>query len=338
MEKRKLMALGQSSLVIALPKQWRDKNDLNRGDYVSLTEQTDGSLNIYPGTEVKKERKIILSFSMEEEGNSITRHIISCYLNGYTAIQLLSKNVFTIEQHSAIRRVVKILYMRIMESNSRKILINTMLDESMGSLKSGIERMNLITSSMCSDILTSIKNWDKDIAMSIISLEDDVDQFAFLLLRLIRLASQDSALARDLEIGTIDCLDCQTLVHKIERVADHITNIAERIVILFDNKIHQPKDIYNIMTEMAEIAFDSYNRATNAFLSKNVDETNEIIDNQIKVEKLREELTPLIYGKKSENTLFTCNLCAIIERIDRISEYAADIAELAIDRVYNLKS
>lgn len=337
MEKRKLMALGKSSLVIAIPKHWMKKNDLKRGDYVSLNVRNDGSLNVYPGTEVKKERKITLSFSVEEDGNSITRHIISCYLNGYTTIQLLSKNVFTAGQHGAIRSVVQTLYMRIMESNSRKITINTMLDESMGSLKSGIERMNLITCSMCSDTLASIKNWDKDLAQSIISLEDDVDQFSYLHLRLIRMASQDSALAKDLEINILDCLDCQTLVHRIEQVADHITNIANRLIILFDTKIHLPKNALKIIIEMAEIAFDSYYKATEAFLLKNVDETNEIIDKQKEIESLREEMTPLLYGNMDKNNLFTCNLCSIIDSIDRISECAADIAELAIDRTYNLQ-
>lgn len=338
MEKRKLMALGKSSLVIAVPKHWMKKNDLERGDYVSLNVRNDGSLNIYPGTEVKKERKITLSFSVEEDGHSINRHIISCYLNGYTTIQLLSKSVFTAGQHGAIRSVVQTLYMRIMEANSRKITINTMLDESMGSLKSGIERMNLITCSMCSDTLESIKNWDEGLAQSIVSLEDDVDQFMYLLLRLIRMASQDSALARDLEINVLDCLDCQTLVHRIEHVADHITNIASRIITLFDTKIHLPKDALKIIIETAEIAFDSYYKATDAFLSKNTDETNEIIDRQKEIERLREEMTPLLYGKEDEDNLITCNLCSIIESIDRISEYAADIAELAINRTYNLQS
>lgn len=338
MEKRKLMALGKSSLVIAIPKHWMKKNDLERGDYVSLNVRNDGSLNVYPGTELKKERKITLSFSVEEDGYSINRHIISCYLNGYTTIQLLSKNVFTAGQHGAIRSVVQTLYMRIMEANSRKITINTMLDESMGSLKSGIERMNLITCSMCSDTLESIKNWDKGLAQSIVSLEDDVDQFMYLLLRLIRMASQDSALARDLEINILDCLDCQTLVHRIEHVADHITNIASRIITLFDTKIHLPKDALKIIIETAEIAFDSYYKATDAFLSKNTDETNEIIDKQKEIERLREEMTPLLYGKEDEDNLITCNLCSIIESIDRISEYAADIAELAINRTYNLQS
>lgn len=331
------MALGKSSLVIAIPKHWMKKNDLNRGDYVSLNVRNDGSLNVYPGTEVKKERKINLSFSMEEDENSITRHIISCYLNGYTTIQLLSKNIFTAGQHSAIRSVVKNLYMRIMEANSRKITINTMLDESMGSLKSGIERMNLITGSMFSDTLASIKNWDKELAQSVVSLEDDVDQFMYLLLRLIRMASQDSSLARDLEINILDCLDCQTLVHRIEHVADHVTNIASRIIILFDTKIHVPKDAFKIIIETAEIAFESYCKATTAFLSKNVEETNEIIDKQKEIDRLREKMMPLLYGKEYENNLITCNLCAIVESIDRIGEYAADIAELAIDRTYNFQ-
>lgn len=335
MEKRKLMALGKSSLVIAIPKHWLNKSELKRGDFVSLSVQSDGSLCIHPETNAGKNREINLYFSAEDDENSIIRHVISCYLNGFTTIRLLSKSVFTTKQHVSARNVVKTLYMRIMESNSRKITINVLLDESMSSVFNGIERMHIITHSMCTDILGAMKNWDEDIARSVVSLEDDVDQFMYLLLRLIRRAAQNSSLAHDLGLGMIDCMDCQTLIHRVEQVADHVTNIAGSLVFLFETQIHLPKDVLNIIIEAAGLAFTSYDRAVQSFLLKNADETNEIIDNEREVERLIEEIIPIPY-QEVENKLIPCNIVTILESIKRISEYTSDIAEITIDRTYNL--
>ncbi len=48
MEKRKILALGQSSHVISLPKVWLKTNNLNKGDWISVLPQSNGSLFIYP--------------------------------------------------------------------------------------------------------------------------------------------------------------------------------------------------------------------------------------------------------------------------------------------------
>ena len=69
------------------------------------------------------------------------------------------------------------------------------MNESMANLFDGIERMHLITLSMYMNVLKAMKNWSLELARSVVSLEEDVDQFMFYLLRLIRSAAIDPALA-----------------------------------------------------------------------------------------------------------------------------------------------
>ncbi|MCW3991307.1 MAG: hypothetical protein NWE79_01245, partial [Candidatus Bathyarchaeota archaeon] len=187
MDQRKIMALGKSSLVITLPKYWLEMNNLSQGDRVSLTVQHDLSLAVQPSSRVRENGgEIHLGFEADESEDSIIRRIIGCYLNGYSNIKLTSEKIFTVEQQRAIRRVVSILLMRIMESEASSITLQTLIDESRASVFSGIERMHLITYSMCRDTLNSMRDWDENLAKSVVSLEDDVDQFMFFLLRLVR--------------------------------------------------------------------------------------------------------------------------------------------------------
>ncbi len=335
MERRKITALGKYSLIVTLPKKWAKMNNLKQGDDVSLMVQPDLSLVISPEMgAVEKQKEIKLFLRAEEDENTIKRNIIGCYLNGYDIIRLESGKIFTAAQHSAIRSVVRTLYMRIIESTASSVVLQTLMDETMASVVLGIERMHIITSSMCQDTLNAMKNWDEDLAMSVVSLEDDVDQFMFFILRLIRCAAQAPSLANQLGLNVIDCLDYQTLVHRIERVADHTTNIAQSLIKLFEQRIFTPKEAFYVLIRAGEIAFDSYDKAVQSFLSNKLDDTKEVIERQREIERLEETIIPLPYSGESEEKDVLCHICVIRDSIKRISEHSADIAELTIDRSF----
>lgn len=335
MEHRKIMALGPSSRVISLPKTWLKKYNLNKGSYVSLNIRPDGSLIINPEMSEREDmKKIRLEIESNESKDSIIRKIIGSYYNGYTFINLKSKKFFTVEQQEAIRQIVSTLYMMIIESEASNIVLETLIDESKASVSSGIERMHLITFSMLRDILNSIKTWDGDLIKTVISLEDDVDQLMFFLLRSIRSAAISPSLANALGLDALDCLDFQTLVHRIERVADHATSIANSINALIESKISIPENIITTLIKSAEIAFTSYNMAVQCYFSKDIEPTNEIIDKQKEIQDLYEEITPLPYFGKPNEILELTHTITIRECIVKISQHAADIAELTIDRAY----
>jgi len=87
MERRKIMALGQSSRVISLPIEWLNRNNLDKGNYVSL-DVRDGTLVVHPESNVREDVKIIkLAIEVDENIDSIIRKIIGAYLNGFTILQ-----------------------------------------------------------------------------------------------------------------------------------------------------------------------------------------------------------------------------------------------------------
>ncbi|UCH57253.1 MAG: AbrB/MazE/SpoVT family DNA-binding domain-containing protein [Candidatus Bathyarchaeota archaeon] len=339
MEQRKIMALGKSSLVISIPKPWLRMNDLERGDRVSLQIQPDGTLTVYPTSEIREKRKEIhLCIQAEESEESIIRRIIGSYLDGYTAMKLTSTKIFSPEQQRAIRGIVGTLYMMIMKSEASSVVLQTLIDESKASVSSSVERMHIITYSMCRDILNSMRNLDQSLARSVVSLEDDVDQLMFFLLRLIRSAAIDPSLGNQLGLDPLDCLDYQTLVHRIERIADHATIIAQSVIALAQSGMEIPKNILEALTKSAEIAFTSYDQAVQGYLSKDIEPTNQIIDRQREIDDLYQGITPLpLFGMPGDASMLS-NVINIRESINKISHHTADIAELTIDRAYKSES
>jgi len=262
MDTRKIMALGKSSLVISLPKDWIDSNGLAKGDLLSLEVQGDLSLLVQPALRVKDEgRRIEVEIDPSASSDSIFRIVIGCYLNGYNDIILNSGNIFSVTQQQAIRDVVKSLYLRILSSNASSVTLQTLMNESMANLFDGIERMHLITSSMCSDVLRAMRSWDLELARSVVALEEDVDQFMFYLIRLIRSAAFEPALANRLDIDMLDCLDYQTLVDLIERVADNVHNVAYSLVQVEEYKDSVSPDLWDKLIRITEASFRAYDSA-----------------------------------------------------------------------------
>lgn len=333
MEQRKIMALGKSSLVVSLPKDWIRSNNLKRGDFLTLEVQRDLSLLLHSSLKSRDHtRKITVDLDAEEHVDSIFRTVIGCYLNGYTDIELKSNKIFTVSQQTAIRNVVKSLYMRVISSNASSVVLQTLMNESMADIISGIERMHLITLSMCLDVVKSMKEWDYELARSVISLEEDVDQFMFYLLRLIRSAATDPALASQLGIDMLDCLDYQTLVDLIERVADNVYKTADSIIQLEEYKDDIPETLWETLLHTTESSFKAYENAIEVFRSRAVEQCDLIIDQQYELSKLARSITPFPNIQVSEPFFYP--LFVIRDSALRIGDYAADIAETTIDKAF----
>jgi len=334
---RKIMSLGRSSLVVSLPKHWVKLNEIKQGDAVSLAVQRDRSLVVFPSVRKEKERKeIALYVDPEEKGSLIVRRIIGCYLNGYSSIKVQSEKVFSVVQRRAIRNIVRMLYMRIMESDAKSMRIQTLIDESKASPKVAIHRMHGIAHSMCRDALNSLKNRDVLLAKSVFSLDDDVDHFSFFVLRLLRNAAKDPILANQLDIEPLDCMDHQTLVYRVEHAADHSASIAQHIIMLDARQQKVPADLLKLMFAAGTQAVDLYDQAIAAFFSKDVVNSVEILEQQKEIEKQDQDIATKTFMSEQKNALIICAICSIRDSVKRIAECAADIAEIAINRAYRM--
>ena len=333
METRKIMALGKSSLVVSLPKEWIETNDLEKGDLVSLEVQRDLSLLVKSSLNVAdKGKRIVVDIDSDASSDSIFRIVIGCYLNGYNDIVLNSDSIFSVTQQQAIRDVVKSLYLRILASNASSVTLQTLMNESMANVRDGVERMHLITLSMCKDVLKAMKTWDLELARSVVALEEDVDQFMFYSLRLLRSAAIDPALANHLDLDMLDCLDYQTMVDLIERVADNVHNVAYSLVQIEEHKDDVPEELWAKLIKTTEASITAYETAIEVYRQRSVEDCDIIIDEQYRLSQLARSITP--FPNITVNMPFFYPLFVIRDSVMRIGDYASDIAELTIDKVY----
>ncbi len=334
METRRLVRLGRSSIVISLPRSWINMNKLKKGDVVSMAVQRDGSLLIFP--EIRKEmpaKRISLVIKQSEDEASIARKIIACYLNGYSAIELISPKFFLSEQQRAIKKVALNLKMSIMETSTRRIYLESLLDESKVSVARTLRRIHTIISSMCQGITKVLKDWNVELASSIYNLDDEVDQFTFLLLRLSKKCIEDPMLATKTGVEPKDCLYLSMLAHKLEHIADCSADIAQRVLLLDESgKKFQPYLVEPLL-EMHELACKLYDESMEAYFSLDTELANKVIDSMFEVEKLSKKAWKTLV--RETNPAILCAFCYIRDKIESIAEYSTDISELIVDKSYS---
>jgi phosphate uptake regulator len=186
-----------------------------------------------------------------------------------------------------------------MESDAKGIYMQALIDESKASLEQAIERMRLISQSMCEDVFTALKNNNLDLAKSVFSTVEDVDRFTFFILRLLRSAAQNSVLANELRVDPLDCMDHETLVDSMERAAHSAADLARHIMLQGEEE-KIPDDICGLMNTAGTLVIDMYTKAVNTFFSKDDQIAVEILKNQQKIESLDEDIASKAFtGKKT---------------------------------------
>lgn len=329
------MSLGKSSLVVSLPKEWMQENALKKGDTVSINIQQDRSLVIYPSVLKSAEPKeITLPIAENEEDLLITQKILGAFLNGYSGIRLSSENIFSVPQIKCIRNMAGRLYMRVMEADAKSLYIQSLMDESKASLEQTIQRMHLISRSMCEGVVTALKNHDSALAKSIFSLDDDVDHFAFFIMRILRNAAQDPMLAKELHVDPLDCMDHQVLVYRMEYASDYASDIAKHIVMLHGTKNRIPDDVLEPMITAGTEAADLYLKSVEAFFKKDLHASIKIMKQQQRIEKLDVEIASKAFTGPPKPAELVCAICSIRDNIKRIFEGNFRIAEISVNRAF----
>ena len=332
---RKIMSLGKSSLVISLPKEWMQLNNLQKGDSVSFNIQRDRSLVVYPGALKKAEPKeITLSIGQNEEELLISQKILGAFLNGYSGIVLTSDKIFSVIQTKTIRRMAGRLYMRVMEADSKCVYIQSLMDESKASLEQAIQRMHLISSSMIEGAISSLQSGDVELAKSIMTLDEDVDHFAFFILRILRDAAQNPILANELHVDPLDCMDHQILVYRMEYAADYAADIAKHIIMLNGGKQKIPADVLQIMITTGKEVLELYIKGIGAFFSKDLITAVEIMKYRQKMDKAEVEIATKAFTGPPKSADLVCGICSTRDDIKRICHCAFAMAEMTVNRAF----
>lgn len=332
-ETRKLQFTGGSTYIISLPKSWIKQNQLTKGSTIQLREEETGFLSIIPykATNItQKTEETIIKVSAKESANTIIRKTVAAYLVGYNILHIRAtgQNQLSAKQRRELKTFSRQMLVgtEIVNDINQELTLQVLLSYPELSVQSALRRMSIITASMQRDVITALKNLDKQQANEVLVTDNEVDRFNLYIIRQLKTAIQNPRIIKEIGLQTArDCLGYRLVTKAVERTADHASSIATNVLLL-KNKLDIEK--MNILESMSKIAVCMFETAVESLFRQDYALAESII------EKIREVT---VLEKKAVISLQNMDIREvpqvrlIIESIRRIAEYASDIAEVVLN-------
>jgi len=308
---------------------------LKAGDPVTIVRESNKSLSVIPNPEKRPSsaNEMTAIILQNESGSSLKRKIVSMYLAGYNIMHLKSKTGrINPSQRDAVRELVRrnLVGTEIIADASDLITIQVLLSLPELSVNSAVRRMFLISTSMHTDAMASLAEHNHELAATIIKSDDEVDRFSLYILRNLVIALQKQNVLQEIGLkGMSDCLSYRVVVRSIERVAHHAAGIANKCLKITETI---PIEVFQKIDNMSRFSLVLLNDSVEAFLRRDYNLANNIVDKTEDVRSLENEIIKFPEkARTSRNDWINVYIKLILEDIRSVAEHASDIAEATMN-------
>lgn len=334
LEIRKLQKIKGGSFTLSIPKKWVDKKKLKSGQQMVISEEEDGSLNIYPATALS-ENSLKVTLLLEENPNlkALKYSVVTYYIQGANRIDIISKNIIPAEKKRKLKLFrLALPGVEVSEEGANKISFQVLIDSVAFSLESLLSKTSTFSLHLQEDAVKSMINWDFPLAKEVIERSGEALRHYRLTIRQVALASISKKIAR--EIGVSSCQECVTfalMARDLSRLVYHCSQIAKHVLSL-KRKREIDQEILRSVEELSRIILVMQKEAVLSFLRNDsklaVQVLRKMSDVRVKEEKLLKEVMTKI---KDVDAAVTVGL--IGRDLRRIAGYSVAIADDSMNRV-----
>lgn len=192
-------------------------------------------------------------------------------------------------------------------------------------LHQSIIRMGATVENAINEAITALIDMNADQARAVIAQDDVIDEMEREIDRhCVEIIARQQPVASDLR----DVTSTLKLITDLERIADHASDISERILALceHDNRVSVPYDIVTI----AHMALNMLHGALDSYVTRNETQAAAIIQMDDKVDDLYGRLkTYLVHlmSVDSANVDQLVEMLLICKYVERIADHAQNVAE-----------
>lgn len=325
MDLRKIQKTSSGTFFVCLPKAWAEKNGLDRGTHVSITETADGTLVINQKYNVERTPQV----AVITPSPLLDRLIIEKYLLGYDIIQVEAKDrISPLDRERVKHASTRLVGLEIVEENHSKIVMQCLLEPSTFPPQKILRREYSIVSGVHRDAVTALLEGDQELAKNVVARDNEVNRLYFLLVRILRTVIQNPGLSEKLGILPIDCLDYRLAASLVESIGDHAASIGETVINLIDAKI--PSNLSDLILHLHKIAYEAHENAISAVFYHDISIAESVRAEREKVDAVFHEIETSILDLPAE---IGQHLLTIASSINRIYDNSLDIADLVMPKL-----
>jgi phosphate uptake regulator len=325
MDLRKIQRTSGGTFFVCVPKDWAERNGLDRGSIVSVTETTDGQLAVNPKYGVEQAPQV----AVIKPTPLLDREIVEKYLLGYDIIQVEAKERISPVNRERVKQASsRLVGLEIIEENYSKIVMQCLLEPSTFPPQKILRREYSIASGMHRDAVTALIESDAHLAKNVIARDNEVNRLYFLLVRILRTVIQNPGLSEKLGILPIDCLDYRLTASLVESIGDQSACIGEKVIKLGGAKIAEK--LSQLVLKFHTVVHESHENAINAVFSRDVSMAESVRSEGEKVEAMFHEIETAVRDQPAE---VSPHILAVASSINRIYDNSLDIADLVMPKL-----
>ena len=320
---RRLQSI-KRSLLVSLPKEWVDANNLDKGSQVEIETGQD-SVSISANKETRPTKELVISYPLSKEEN-VVANITGAYLLGFDIIVINSKSIIPGKDREEIRNSMRRLVgMEIIEEDASHINMQFLLDATTLNPSKILKRISSIALGMYDDVLHGLISDDKSNLQTLSKRDVEVNRQYFLLVRLIRSTLVDKRLANAFNLENIDVLDYRVAANVLENVGDSIVELSN-FIFNFSLSKEFSKKIYDVVIDfnkLAEKSIDAFTKPDRLLAIE-----------AISLHKQYEEKLSLFRNTLDNKKQIPIDFLDIVYMFERIAQSWADVADL-VQPIYN---
>lgn len=326
-EYRKVQVSGGSTFTVSVPKQWAVRHGLRNGDRLGIQSRPDGSLIVTPPSATLAEAGPVELDATKLHGTALLRTLLGYYLAGHDAILVRARPRLSAEQREIIRRFTRICVgPEILEETSESALVRDLVNPREFNLESALRRIQLMTTAMVKDGLRALQERDLELARDLRTRDDEVDRLHRLVAKRYTKMLAGGRGGHDPNLTMLEASRIYQVSRLLERCADHAANVAELVTQLEGQTVRT--DVLHRIVHLGQRAVDLLDRSFRSFRKDEHPEANHIVDESRELLSEKGRLRETLSGHRPAVTAL---LSLLVESLERIHQYASDIAEVTLN-------
>lgn len=326
---RRLQKIG-SSILMSLPAEWIKTLGLKKGDILSIENNDDKSITIFPTSNRNSQAKEIAIHLLHLSHEKLINQIYGAYLLGYDIIKIVGRTQIDFENREIIKKAMRnLIGLEIVDEDGLNMTIQFLLDAHSMNISKILKQMSSIVSGMHKDIVNAMKTRDSEIDLLVRGRDDEVNRQYFLIVRLIRTAMMDRRLASSLDLSNIDILDYRIAANHLENAGDFISRLSSQLSGFFD------KIKYEKIIEANYLILEMQEKSISGFITKDTEKSSHVVTLFNKFDAISTFIKN-DYIKLEGNYQSALKIINIIYTMDDIARCWVDITDL-IKPVYSIR-
>lgn len=326
---RRLQKIG-SSVLMSLPAEWIKTLGLKKGDILSIENNHDNSITIFPARDRNSQGTEIAIHLFDLSHDKLINQIYGAYLLGYDLIKIIGKTQIDFENREIIKKAMRNLVgLEIVDEDGLNMTIQFLLDARSMNISKILKQMSSIVNGTHRDIVSAMKTGETHIDLLVRGRDDEVNRQYFLIVRLIRTAMMDRRLASSLDLSNIDILDYRIAANHLENAGDLISKLSSQLSGSFD------EIKYKKIIEGNYLILEMQEKSISGFITKDTEKSSQVVTLFNKFNAISNFIKN-DYIKLEGNYQSVLNIINIIYTMDEIAKCWVDIADL-IKPVYSIR-